>query len=75
MNLLPKQKDTDTEHKLTATKGESGGGGECIGNLGYMLLHIKQKNGKDMLQSTEDCIQCLAITYNRKENEKEYMYI
>ena len=30
---------TDTENKLTATKGESGGG--YIGNLGYTLLHIK----------------------------------
>ena len=42
MNLLPKQKDTDTEHKLTATKRESGRGiNKVFGGNTYTLLYIK----------------------------------
>ena len=32
-------------------------------------------SNKDLLYSTRSYIQCLVITYNRKESEKEYMYI
>ena len=28
---------------------------------------------KDLLYSTGDYIQCLVITYNRKESEKDYI--
>ena len=42
MNLLPKQKDTDTKHKLTVTKGESGRGiNKVFGVNTYTLLYIK----------------------------------
>ena len=31
-------------------------------------------NNKDLLYSTGNYIQCLIITYNGKESEKEHMY-
>ena len=39
-----------------------------------MLLHIKQRNNKDLLYSTGTYIQYLIVTYNGKESEKEYIY-
>ena len=59
------------------TKGESGGRGinQEFGINRYTLLHIKQINNKDLLYSTGNYIQYLAITYNGKESEKEYIYI
>ena len=41
---------------------------------GYTLLYIKQINNKALLYSTGNYIQCLVITYNGIEYEKEYIY-
>ena len=51
-------------------KGKGGGIHEefCI-NM-YTLLRIKERNYKDLLYSTGNCIQYLIITYNEKESEK-----
>ena len=32
-------------------------------------------NNKNLLHSPGNCIQCLVITYNGKESEKEYTYV
>ena len=62
-----------------------GGGGEINYKFGissyyittmYKIL-IKQQNNKNnkvLLHNSGNCIQYLAITYNGKEYEKEYMY-
>ena len=62
-----------------------GGGGEINYKFGissyyittmYKIL-IKQQNNKNnkvLLHNSRNCIQYLAITYNGKEYEKEYMY-
>ena len=42
-----------------------------VGIHRYKLLYIKQKTNKDLLYSTGNYIQYLAITYNGKEPEKE----
>ena len=39
------------------------------------MLYIKQINNKDLLYGTGNYIQYLAINYNGKESEKEYIYI
>ena len=36
----------------------------------YTPLRIKERNYKDLLYSTGNCIQYLIITYNEKESEK-----
>ena len=46
-----------------------------VGINRYTLLYIKYINNKDLLYSTGNYIQWLAITYNGKESEKEYTYI
>ena len=40
----------------------------------YILLYIKQINNKDLLYSTGNYIQCLTITYNGEESEKECIH-
>ena len=52
------------------TKGESEGR-DKMGINRYTLLYIKQINNKDLLNSPENYIQYLTITYNGKESEKE----
>ena len=44
-----------------------------VGIHRYKLLYINQKANKDLLYSTGSYIQYLAITYNGKEPEKEYI--
>ena len=39
------------------------------------LLYIGWINNKVLLYSTGNCIQYPVINYNRKEYEKEYMYV
>ena len=39
-----------------------------VGIHRYKLLYIKQKTNKDLLYSTGNYIQYLAITYNGKES-------
>ena len=39
----------------------------------YTLLCMKQINIRDLLYSTRNYSQCLVITHNGKESEKEYM--
>ena len=49
MNLSTKQKESQTENKLMATKGkDSGEGCQEFGINIYMLLYIKQINNKDL---------------------------
>ena len=40
-----------------------------------LILYIKLISKKDLLYGTWNCIQYLAITDNRKESEKEYIYV
>ena len=60
------------------TKGDSGKcGGDKIRSLELtytLLLYIKQVN-KALLYSAGNYTQYFAITYMRKESEKEYIYI
>ena len=54
-------------------KGESRVGiNKVFGINRYTLLYIKQVTNKDLLYSIGNYIQCLVITYNGKESEKEY---
>ena len=46
-----------------------------LGISRYKLLYIKQINKKVLLYSTENYIECLAITYNGKDYEKEYVCV
>ena len=77
MDLFTKQKQTHRQNKLTVTTGEmGGGGGDKLGVWNqqiYTLLYIKQRNNKDLLYSTRNCIQYPVITYNGKESVKDYI--
>ena len=76
MILFTKQKQTDKENKLMVTKWESRGGiSEKFEISRYKLLYVKQINNKDLLCSIGNYTQYLAIIYNGKESEKEYIYI
>ena len=44
---------------------------EEFGNTTYTLLYIKEITNKDPLHSTGNSTQYFAITYMRKESEKE----
>ena len=59
--------DSQMENKRMVTKGEREGGGinQEYGMNRYTLLHIKQVNNKDLVHSTENCIQRLVITYKQ----------
>ena len=64
------------ETNLWLPKGIGGAGGE-IGvwiNM-YKLLYIKWISNRDLLNSTENYIQSLVITYIGKESIKEDAYI
>ena len=61
---------------LWLPKGKGRGINQESGINRYTLLHIKQKNNKDLMYSTENYIQYLIIIiYNRKESKKGYIYI
>ena len=79
MNLLPKQKDSQTQKTdLELPKGKKGGGAGINQEFGikiYILLYRKQITNKDLLYTTENYIQYLIITYNGKESKKEYIYV
>ena len=79
MNLFTKQKQTHRHRTQTYgyQRGKVGGGGinqESGINI-HTLLYIKQMNNKDLVYSTGNYTQCLVITYNGKESEKEYRYV
>ena len=65
------------------TKRERSGDGVRVGEWiklefginRYILLYIKEINNKDLLYSTGNYIQYLVITCNRKESEKEYIFV
>ena len=60
---------------VTKKKKKSRGDRLGFGDEHTHTLCIKQINNKDLLQSTENTIQCLVITYNGKESEKRtYIY-
>ena len=63
----------------TQTSGYQRGEGRTNEEFGisrYKLLHIKYITNKDLLYSTENCTQYLAITYNvRKYSKNVYIYI
>ena len=90
MNLFIKQKYTHRHRKQTYDyqREQQAQEGVKVGEINQefgininALLCIKQINYKDLLYSTGNYIQYLAITYNGKESEKEnihvhmYMYI
>jgi len=57
----------------TCNEGEEGE--DKFGINRHRGLHIKWINNKDLLYSTGNYIQYLAITYNREESEKEHMCV
>ena len=85
MNLFMKQKQTHRPRKQTGgyqrgkgkkERGKGGGGiNQEFGITRYKLLHIKQINKKFLLYSTGNYIQYPEINHNKKEYEKEYIYI
>ena len=58
-------------------KGEVNGGGinQEFGIDIYTLLYMEGINNKVLLYSTGNYIQYLAISYNGKEHENEYIYM
>ena len=70
MNYLQKRNrltGVGTENKLMVTK--KGGINQEFGINRYTLLYIKIDKHKDLLYSTENYIQYLAVTHNVKESE------
>ena len=69
-NLFTKQKQTHRHRKQTFgyQKGKAGerGVSQEYGSNTYKLLYIKQIGNEDLLYNTENSIQQLVITYNRK---------
>ena len=60
------------EGQTHACQGEGGGGG-WIGNL--KLGDVVWINNKVLLYSRGNCIQYSLMNHNRKEDEKEYIYM
>ena len=76
MNLFTKQKtDSQTGIILVVTKGKRKGDKLRVRINIYTVLYIKQIINKDLLYSIGNYTQCFIITYNRKEPEREYLYI
>ena len=75
MNLQQRNRLLELENKLMVTKEDTGGGRYIDQEYGiniYTLLYIKQIN-KDLLCSTGNYIQYLAITNKGKEYEEKYI--
>ena len=76
MNLFIKQKQTH-RHRKQAPDYHKGKGREGInqeyGINRYTPLYIKWINNKDLVYSTGNCIQYLAITYNGNESEAVHL--
>ena len=66
---------SQTENKLMVTNVREREINQEFGLNKYIILHIKQINNKDIIYSTGNYIQYLAITYKGKESEREYIYI
>ena len=58
-------------------RGEVGRGGKEweFGISRGKLLYMEWINNKVLLYSTENCIQYPVTNHNRKEYEKEYIYV
>ena len=74
-----KQKLMDIEKSLLVAKGEGGGEGNnwesWINKRKLLYPSIGWINNKILLYSTGNYIQYPVINHNRKEYEKEYIYI
>ena len=73
MNLFTKQKQThgDRKQNYGSQRGKAGGGtNEELGINAYTLLYTQIRN-KNLQCGTGNYTQCLIITDNRKECEKE----
>ena len=76
MNLYTKQKQTHRHQKQSYDYQREGGGiNEEFGINRYTLLYIKYINNRDLLYSSGNYTQYLAIIYHGKESEKEYIHI
>ena len=72
-NLFTKQKQTQRCRKQTYGYWK-GTRGHKFGINRYTVLYMKQINNKGLLYSTGNYIWYRVIAYNRKEDEKEYIY-
>ena len=73
MTVFTKQKQTRTKkNKLRFTKKDGGRGVEKQGRdkLGVCDYYIKQIYNKELMYSTGNYIQYIAIIYKEKESEK-----
>ena len=79
MNLSTKQKQTHRRREQTCgcqRVSADGGGMEWeFGISRCKLVYIGWINNKVLLYSTGNYTQCLLITYNGKEYEKEYVCV
>ena len=65
--------DSDIEYKLMVAKSKRR---DNLGAWDQQIHTTKYKiNKKDLLYTTGNYIQCLVITYNGKESEKEQLQI
>ena len=74
MNLRNRNRDIDTENKLTLLGEKLGWRNWEIGTDIYILLYIKQITNKDLLL-TETASQYFVMTYSGKESKKEWIYV
>ena len=62
-----RETNSQTEKPVVTRREGRGGIHQEWGISRYKLSHLKQVSNQDLLHSTEDYIQYLAITYNGKE--------
>ena len=74
MKLSTKEKQTLEKRRVVATEGEGGVDWEFRIRR-CKLVYIEWINNKDLLYSTENCMQYSVINHNGKEYEKEYIHI
>ena len=78
MNLSMKQKQTHRYREQNCAFQGGGGGGGMDWEFGIdrcKLLCVEWMNNKVLLYSTGNYFQYPVINHNRKEYEKEYMYV
>ena len=78
MNVFTKQKQTQTKKTNSSLPKRMGGEGvekQRRDKLGVWDYYIKQIYNRELLYSTGNYIQYIAIIYNKKKPEKEYIYI
>ena len=78
MNVFTKQKQTQTKKTNSSLPKRMGGEGvekQRRDKLGVWDYYIKQIYNRELLYSTGNYIQYIAIIYNEKKSEKEYIYI